>query len=149
MIRIGCRVGAIVLVVGLALSLFAGSAQAQTPTPTPPDVQIACVFFDGVVERTESDAYVEIVNLGGTAQDLFGWKLADIADDGKPEFVFPSWMLEPGEVIRVYTNEVRPEWGGFRFGRGGAVWRNSKPDEAGLFNDAGVLVSRKSYPPGC
>ena len=33
--RIGCRVGAIVMVVGLALSLFAGSAQAQTPTPTP------------------------------------------------------------------------------------------------------------------
>ncbi|MCH8109921.1 MAG: lamin tail domain-containing protein [Chloroflexi bacterium] len=120
----------------------------QTPTPTPPDVQIACVFFDGVVERVESDEYVEIVNLGGTAQDLLGWRLADIAD-GSPEFEFPSWMLEPGEAIRVYTNEAHPEWGGFSFGRGKAIWSNDDPDEAGLFNQTGELVSRKSYPPGC
>lgn len=33
--RIGCRVGVIFLVVGLALSVFAGSAHAQTPTPSP------------------------------------------------------------------------------------------------------------------
>ena len=101
-----------------------------------------------MVERTESDEYVEIVNLGGTAQDLFEWKLADIADDG-PEFEFPTWMLEPGAVIRVYTNEAHPEWGGFSFGRGKAIWSNDDPDEAGLFNQTGELVSRKSYPPGC
>lgn len=81
---------------------------------------------------------------------MFGWRLADIAD-GNPEFVFPSRTLEPGEVIRVYTNEVHPEWGGFSFGRGSAIWNNKKsdPDEAGLFNQAGELVSRESYPPGC
>ena len=33
--RIGCRVGAVALVMGLLLNLFAGSAHAQTPTPTP------------------------------------------------------------------------------------------------------------------
>ena len=33
--RIGCRVGAIVLLVGLVFSVFAAGAQAQTPTPTP------------------------------------------------------------------------------------------------------------------
>ena len=96
----------------------------------------------------ESDEYVEIVNLGGTAQDLLEWRLVDIADDS-PEFVFPSWLLEPGEVIRVYTNETHPEWGSFSFGYGKAVWSNSDPDEAGLFNETGVLISRKSYDLGC
>ena len=33
--RVGCRVGAVVLGMGVVLSLFAGSAHAQTPTPTP------------------------------------------------------------------------------------------------------------------
>jgi len=96
----------------------------------------------------ESDEYVEIVNIGGAVQDLFGWRLVDIADRS-PEFAFPSWVLEPGEAIRVYTNEVHMEWGGFSIGRGGAVWSNSDPDEAGLFNQIGELVSTKSYPPGC
>ena len=124
---------------------------APTATAAPaslPDVQIACIFFDGEVVRYESDEYVEIVNLGDAPQDLDGWTLEDIADD-RPTFVFPSRMLEPGDVIRVYTNQVHPEWGGFSFGSGSAIWNNSGPDEAGLFDRTGDLVSRKSYPPGC
>ena len=58
-------------------------------------------------------------------------------------------MLEPGGVARVYTNEVHPEWGGFSFQSGNAVWNNSAPDTAGLFDAAGALVSTRSYPPGC
>ena len=94
-----------------------------------------------MVVGAESDEYVEIVNIGGTAQELFGWRLSDIAD-GSPEFVFPLWELEPGEIIRVYTNEVHPEWGGFSFAHGKAIWNNEKsdPDEAGLFNQIGELV---------
>ena len=69
--------------------------------------------------------------------------------DGRPEFIFPSYLLEPGQAARVYTNEVHPEWGGLSFEYGTAIWNNSEPDEAGLFNDAGTLVSRKIYPPGC
>ena len=96
----------------------------------------------------ESDEYVEIVNLGDGPQDLDGWRLTDI-DEGTPTFVFPPWVLGPGQAVRVYTNEVHPEWGGFSFARGTSVWNNSYPDRAGLFNQAGELVSTKSYPPGC
>ena len=108
-----------------------------------------CIFFDGLVYRTESDEYVEIANLGDAAQDLAGWKLMDM--QGSPAFQFPTWVLEPGGAVRVYTNEVHPEWGGFSFEYGRAVWKNdvNQPDTAELYNQAGDLVSTRSYPPGC
>ena len=124
----------------------------ETPTTTPvpgqPDVRIACVFFDGVVSRQEPDEYVEIANLGDRLQDLDGWSLMDISD-GSPVFQFPPWVLEPGDTIRVYTNQVNPQWGGFSFGRGSAIWSNTQPDTAGLYDKAAGLVSTASYPPGC
>ena len=111
-------------------------------------MRIACVFFDGEVPRTESDEYVAIVNEGGSAQELRGWRLLDIAD-GRPRFVFPTRTLEPGETIRVYTNQVHSDSGGFSFGSRTAIWSNSDPDEAGLYDADGTLMSSKSYPPGC
>ena len=109
---------------------------------------IECIFFDGVVPRSEADEYVQIANLGDTFVDLDGWRLADISD-GTPEFTFPAYSLNPGARARVYTNEVHPEWGGFTFSRGTSIWNNNKPDEAGLFNGQGTQVSTKAYPPGC
>ena len=113
-------------------------------------MQISCILYDGEVFQTEADEYVEIVNLGSGPQELAGWKLEDI-DDGTPVFPFPSYILVPAGVIRVYTNEIHSEWGGFSFGRGSAAWTNdiSQADKAGLFDQSGALVSQKSYPPGC
>lgn len=68
-----------------------------------PDVQIDCIFFDGVVPRAEADEYVRITNHGQAAQDLTGWVLYDKAD-GSPSFLFPSYVLGPGVTIRVYTD---------------------------------------------
>ena len=134
---------------------------SPTPSPTPTtvptattvpaggaDVRIACVFFDGVVPSKESDEHVEIVNLGDAPQDLGGWRLTDVAD-GTPSFLFPASSLQPGQRVRVYTNEVHPESGGFSFGWGNAIWNNGDPDTAGLFDEGGALVSTMSYPPGC
>jgi hypothetical protein len=101
-----------------------------------------------VVPRNEADEYVRIANMGETSVDLGGWRLADISD-GAPEFTFSSYDLSPGARVRVYTNEVHPEWGGFTFGRGTSIWNNAVPDEAGLFNGQGARVSTKTYPPGC
>ena len=109
-----------------------------------PDVQIAYIFYDGLVPRAESDEYVEITNLGDQAQDLAGWVLKDISD-GHPSFTFPSYTLAPGESIRVYTNENHPEWGGFSFEYSRAIWNNSQPDIAVLYDNQGEEVSRKSY----
>ena len=95
-----------------------------------------------MVPQSEADEYVQIANLGSAAVDLAGWRLADISD-GTPEFTFPSHNLSPGGRVRIYTNEDHSEWGGFSFGRGTAIWSNSDPDTAGLFNGQGAQVSTK------
>jgi hypothetical protein len=145
---------------GWAFDYWGGDASGTSPTvvitidsnkdvtayfkPKPGNVQITYIFYDGLVYRTESDEYVEITNLGSESQDLAGWVLRDISE-GYPSFTFPSYILAPGAKIRVYTNEIHPEWGGFSFGFGKAVWSNSSPDTAALFNAQGQKVSEKSY----
>ena len=108
------------------------------------NVQITYIFYDGIVPSTEADEYVEITNLGDDSQDLEEWVLKDISE-GYPSFAFPSYVLVSGAKIRVYTNEIHPEWGGFSFGYGKAIWNNSDPDWAALYNTQGQEVSRKSY----
>ena len=118
-----------------------------TTTTTPPavvNIQITRIFYDGVVPTVEADEYVEITNLGTSSVNLQGWRLVDI-DEGYPEFIFPSYTLGPGAYIRVYTNEIHPEYGGFSFGSGKAVWNNSDPDTAVLYDAQGNEVSRRSY----
>ncbi len=121
------------------------STPSSTPTPsTVTNVKITKVFYDGLVPRTESDEYVEITNLGNEPVDLKGWVVKDISE-GYPVLTFPSYILQPGKSLRVYTNEIHPEYGGFSFGSGKAVWNNTSPDTAALFNAQGQEVSRKSY----
>ena len=109
---------------------------------------IECIFFDGLVPRSEADEYVRIANLSGGSVFLEGWRLQDVSD-GSPTFTFPTYSIVPGERVRVYTNQVHPEWGGFSFQRGSSIWNNSDPDTAGLFNGQGAQVSTRTYPPGC
>lgn len=132
-----------------------------TPTPVPPTpvptptmapsgtlLVIECIFFDGAVPRSEDDEYVQIANLGNEPVDITGWRLTDISDD-TPTFIFPQFNVQPAQRVRVYTNEVHPQWGGFSFERRRPIWHNDEPDTAGLFDPAGKQVSVKSYPPGC
>ncbi len=109
-----------------------------------PNIQITRIFYDGLVPRVESDEYVEITNLGDQPQDLAGWVLKDISE-GYPLFTFPPYILAPGKSIRVYTNEYHPEWGGFSFEYGRAIWSNTEPDVAVLYENRDKEVSRKSY----
>lgn len=133
-------------------ALQASPTPAPTTSPTRADIRISCIRFDGEVPRSESDEYVEIANLGNGAQQLVGWVLQDVTT-GHPSFTFPDWDLEPGEAVRVYTNEIHPESGGFSFDRGSAVWSNSGAGTAELRKESGVPVSSFTYnpdsPPGC
>ena len=37
----------------------------------------------------------------------------------------PSFLMQPGQDCRVYTNENHPEWCGFNYGSGSAIWNNT------------------------
>ena len=103
---------------------------------------IQYIFFDGLVRRVESDEYAEITNTGGTAIDLTSWRL----NAGNPgqDFVFPSYMIEPGQSCRVYTNETHDESGGFSFASKDPVW-NNQGDCGYLYDPQGKLIDDYCY----
>ncbi|MCK5246523.1 lamin tail domain-containing protein, partial [Candidatus Bipolaricaulota bacterium] len=104
----------------------AGAPQQQdgnTDEPSP-DVRIECIVYQGTEFETESDEYVQIKNYGTASQDLLGWTLVN-QNNTKRAFTFPSsFLLEPEMSIRVYTNEIHDEWGGFSFESDEAIWTN-------------------------
>lgn len=114
------------------------NSSQPAPTATPqqtgtPKVVISYVFYDGEVYRTEDDEYAVITNTGNAPQNLGGWLLN--AGDPYQDFRFPNYTLNPGASVRVYTNEVHPETGGFSFGIGRAIWNNQ--GDCGYLYDTG------------
>lgn len=121
----------------------------NTPTPTatptqPPgntgNVVLTYIFFDGTGSQ-EPDEYVEIRNDDTMSVLLGGWTLRDA---GNHVFTFPSHTMPPGQVCRVYTNQNHPEWCGFSYGSGSAIWNNSG-DTATLRNSNGQTIDTCSY----
>jgi hypothetical protein len=100
------------------------------------------IFYDGVVARVESDEYAQIVNNGGVAVNLSGWRLN--AGDTGQDFWFPVFELQPGASCRIFTNEIHAESCGFSFGSGQALWNNGG-DCGYLFNAQGEQVSEFCY----
>ncbi|UCG55299.1 MAG: thermonuclease family protein [Dehalococcoidia bacterium] len=120
------------------------SPNQETNPPANGGIKITEIFYDGMVSGTESDEYVEITNLGNEPVNLDGWQLIDMVD-GYPEFIFPFFVLQPDTSIRVYTNEIHTEYGGFSFNFQSSVWNNTNPDTAALYDQNGNLVSTKNY----
>jgi micrococcal nuclease len=114
---------------------------AEAPA-APGDVQITYIYYDGQVYRVESDEYAVIKNVGGSPVNLAGWRLN--ADDPGQDFGFPDFVLQPGQECRVYTNEGHPEWCGFNFHIGSAIWNNDG-DCGHLYNPSGAEVSTYCY----
>lgn len=105
-------------------------------------VIIQDINYDGKVPMVESDEYAEITNLGSDPVDLDGWRL----NAGFPgqDFIFPSYILNPGDTCRVYTDEHHPESCGFSFNNDQAIW-NNKGDCGYLFNAIGEQVFMLCY----
>ncbi len=105
------------------------------------DVQITSISFDGK-KKSESDEYVEITNKGSAPVDMTDWQLQD--PSGGNGYKWESYVIQPGAAIRVYTNEVHNDSGGFSFGSKSAIWNNSG-DVAELYDADQALVSRYAY----
>jgi hypothetical protein len=91
---------------------------AFPPPSTTWNVVITDVHSYGTGDQ-EPDEYVEIRNDDTQPVQLNGWTLRDA---GSHLFTFPNYLVQPGEVCRIYTNEDHPEWCGFSFGSESAIW---------------------------
>lgn len=119
------------------------SIPAAARALAPPDVRIVYILFDGEKGAKEPDEYCEIRNVGTAVVNLDGWRL----NAGAPgqDFRFPPFELAPEQTIRVYTDEVHVEYGGFSFAHTEtALWAN-KGDCGYLYDAGGEEVSRYCY----
>jgi hypothetical protein len=132
-----------------------------TPTPTntvpaPANLRITFIEYNPKGDDVANE-YIEVTNLGGTAQDIQGWKITPttIANPGPGEqvlhdpFFFPSYLLEPGNTVRVWTKigiASPPTW---YWNAITEIWLNFPPgDVARLWNSSDELVHECYYPGG-
>jgi len=122
------------------LPVIARGAFSETPVPVTGDIAIQSIFYDGT-GSTEPDEYVVIENVDDHAVNVQSWTLRDNADH---VFTFPAFIMQAGQVCRVYTNQDHPEWCGFNYRSAGGIWNNSG-DCAYLRDAAGQDVSSMCY----
>lgn len=106
-------------------------------------VIISNIHYKGEVKRTQADEYIEIKNVSTEIMNISGWRIS--AGSEGQDFTFPeNTNLQVAQSVRVYTNEIHPETGGFSFGIGRAIW-NDEGDIGSLYDQNGALIDKKSY----
>ena len=132
------------------LTIFPSATPTYTPTPTrtptqPPqntgNVVITYIFYNGAGDL-EPDEYVEIRNDDNFPIQLANWTLRDIANHN---YTFPNYIIQTGQICRIYTNENHPEWCGFNYGSATAIWNNDG-DCAYLRDSFNTLIDEYCYP---
>jgi len=113
---------------------------ASPPPATTWNIAIVDVLSYGAGDQ-EPDEYVEIRNDDTQPVQLKNWTLRNA---GNRVFTFPNHLMQPGQVCRVYTNEDHPEWCGFSYGSGSAIW-NYADDCAYLRDSMGTLIDAYCY----
>lgn len=126
------------------------AATTATTAPTAPGavagILLTDVHYDGRVPKTEADEYVTIANTSKAPMDVSGYYLY-VATNGSQgaTFTFPKpSVVAPGQSVRVYTNEIHKETGGYSFGSGKALW-NNKGGLAVLRDAQGKKVGEFKY----
>jgi hypothetical protein len=120
------------------------TTQVQPPTPAPPpssgNIIISTIFYNGLENPSEGDEYITIKNTGATGVDIQGYRI----NAGSPgqDFTFPSFVLNSGAEVRVYTNHDAP--GSFSFHSSKPLWNNSG-DCGYLYDPHGTQVSKFCY----
>ena len=118
---------------------FSITTLTQKPLPTG-SVVIQDIFQFGT-GSSEPDEFVEIENDDSSPIQLNNWTLED---EEHHVFKFPSFVINPGQVCRIYTNEYHPEWCGFNYGSGSAIWNNTG-DTAYLRDGNETLIDEYGY----
>ena len=90
-------------------------------------ITITDIRYDGNVPKTESDEFVVITNKSKEPVDVSGYYIY-VATSGTqgPTFYFPKGsVIKVNQSVRIYTNEIHPETGGYSYGSGKAIWSNN------------------------
>lgn len=111
--------------------------------PPAQGVVITHIHYQGQVFRTQADEFIEIANQGPTPVDLSGWWVS-AGHIGQNFFFPPQTIIKPQQRLRIYTDEIHPESGGFSFGSKRALW-NDKGDVGLLFDKTGAEIARWAY----
>jgi N-acetylneuraminic acid mutarotase len=116
-----------------------------TTEPPPPsntgNVVITTIFYHGVLPQ-QPDEYVEIKNNDTFSIQLANWTLEDIAHH---TFKFPSFVIQSGQVCRIYTNQSHPELCGFNYGNGSPIWNDTGGDCGYLRDSSSTLINQFCY----
>ncbi len=112
----------------------------HTPAPSPANVQIAYIEYNPPGDDVEGE-YVRIENLGGSATEMTNWTLRD---DASHTFTFPTFTLNAGATVRVWTKSGTNTSTDLYWGSGSAIWNNTG-DTAYLRDDHGNLIDTYSY----
>ncbi len=107
-----------------------------------PYVCFSTIIYTGSIAGG-ADQYAEIQNISNKPVDLTNWKLH--ADKINLDFTFPLFDIQPGQVCRIYSNELHPDSCGFSFGSSQAVW-NATQDCGKLLDAKAGVVSEFCYP---
>ena len=116
---------------------YGGSPSPPSPTGY---VEIKDIFNVGTGQG-QPDEYVLIENEESFPIQLQNWTLKDAKDH---TFTFPSFVIQPNQQCRIYTNQIHPQWCSFSYGSGTPIWNNDH-DTAYLRDASGTLIDDYSY----
>jgi len=97
-------------------------------------LSIVHIHFAGT-GNTQPDEFVAVQNDETFPIQWEGWTLRN--DHGQI-FFFPRFVIQPGQICRVYTDEFHPDWCGFTYRSGSAIWNDE--------GDCGFLRDRLVTP---
>lgn len=107
--------------------LVSTAAPPSTTNVAKAGITISDIRYDGAVPKTEADEFIVITNTSKSPVDVSKYYVY-VATTGTQgaTFSFPKdSVVKAGASVRVYTNEIHKETGGYSFGSGKAIWSNN------------------------
>ncbi len=117
---------------------------AGTPALTESLPAIQIVDIDYAPTTAPLDEVVILRNEGDMPQDMTGWTLEDMQGH---RYVFPSFVLEAGARVKVWTKEGEDTNADLFWGIRTRVWNDNDPDTATLKNSQGEVIDAFTYTP--
>jgi len=114
---------------------------STTTSKTEPTANINPSSTDSTVYVSDlnlKDDWVKVTNKDSSPVSLGGWKIKD--EESKHTYIFPSYTLDSGATVTVYTGKGTNSATDLYWGSGSPIWNNDG-DTAYLYDNNGKLVS--------